>query len=194
MEKHMARPVEFDEKQALTSAMEIFRRRGFAGVSIKTLEKDTGVSSGSLYNSFGSKDQLFVRAINHYNAYVVANRIHRHLEADDPGAGLLSMFLSLLDEPDGGSAGCLLTNTAVEFAGEGGPVADSVTQGFELLLSAFEKVLLRIGTIAGSRQGALKLLVLYQGLLVLIRHGHSNQDLRAIIYAEINSITGEYHV
>lgn len=190
----MARPVEFDEKQTLTSAMEVFRRRGFAGVSIKTLEKDTGVSAGSLYNSFGNKDRLFVRAINHYNECVVANRLHRHLEVDDPGAGLLSMFLSLLDEPGGGSAGCLLTNSAIEFAGKGGAATDGVSDGFELLLRGFETALRRIGTVAEPQRGALKLLILYQGLLVLIRHGHSKQDLCAVIHTEISSIAGENHV
>ena len=187
----MARPVEFDEKQALTSAMEVFRRRGFEGVSIKTLENDTGVSAGSLYNSFGNKDQMFVRAIDHYNECVVAVRIHDHLESHDPRAGLLSMFVSLLDEPGGGSAGCLLTNSAIDLAGESGPAKDGVSNGFGLLRAGFEAALRQIGTVADPQHGALKLLVLYQGLLVLIRHGHSKQELRAVIQTEISSITGE---
>jgi hypothetical protein len=43
----MARLLEFDETEALTAAMHAFRRLGYSGVSIKTLEAETRLSSGS---------------------------------------------------------------------------------------------------------------------------------------------------
>ena len=76
----MARALEFDQDQALTSAMAVFRRLGYAGVSIKALEAETGLSSGSIYNSFGSKEALFARAVVHYNQIVVRQRLLTHLQ------------------------------------------------------------------------------------------------------------------
>ena len=190
----MSRPVEFNESEALTSAMEAFRRRSYYGVSIKVLEQETGLSSGSLYNSFGSKDRLFARVVDHYNQIVVARRIAAHIGAGGSAAGLMSMFVSLLDEPDGGSAGCLLTNTAIEFAGGHGAAVQGVSAGFDLLLAAFERALAGIESCKKPRIGALKLLIFYQGLLVLIRHGYSKNDLHQVISNEIGSIIGEDNV
>ncbi len=174
----MARPLAFDKDQALTAAMEVFRRQGYAGVSIKDLERETGLSSGSLYNSFGHKPELFARVVDHYNDVVVKDRIVQHMQNTETGAGLRAMFLSLLDEPGGGTSGCLLTNSAIEFAGIG---SDGVQRGFQLLRDAFER--------ATPGEG-LRLLTFYQGLLVLIRHGHTRSELAAIIDTELTSITG----
>ncbi len=175
----MARPLEFDEKQALTAAMEVFRRQGYAGVSIKDLERETGLSSGSLYNCFGHKPEFFARVVDHYNVVVVQGRIAKHMECAEALHGLRSMFLSLLDEPGGGTSGCLLTNSAIEFAGVG---TEGVARGLLLLRDAFERA------IPGS---GLRLLAFYQGLLVLIRHGHSKAELAATIDTELKSKTGE---
>jgi len=44
-------------------------------------------------------------------------RIREHLDVAKPIKGLISLFESLLDEPNGNAFGCLLTNSAIEFAG-----------------------------------------------------------------------------
>ncbi|NVK47015.1 MAG: hypothetical protein HWE33_11990 [Rhodobacteraceae bacterium] len=44
----MASTQEFNEADALTAAMHAFRKYGYAGVSIKTLEAETELSSGSI--------------------------------------------------------------------------------------------------------------------------------------------------
>lgn len=184
----MVRPVEFDETEALSAAMEAFRRRGYAGISIKDLERETGLSSGSLYNSFGNKGALFRRVLGHYKRMVVEGRIAEHFGERAPVEGLLSFFLSALDEPGGGALGCLLTNSAVEFAGEGD---EMIGTGFSLQLRAFEKQLTHLGQGARASTNALRLLAFYQGLLVLIRHGHDKAALASIIEAEIHSIAGD---
>ena len=184
----MSRPLEFDRDEALTAVSEAFRRHGWASLSIKQLEQETGLSSGSLYNSFGNKDALFREAVGHYNEVVVKARIAEHLGNDDQRAGLMAMFLTLLEEPGGGALGCLLTNSAIEFSGRG---IDAISDGFELLRAAFEAVLVRLGQGGKAPINALRLLTFYQGLLVLIRHGHPKDALRRIIVDEIQSIAGE---
>ena len=188
----MPRPIEFEVKPVLTAAMSEFRQHGFAGTSIKALERATGLSSGSLYNSFGDKDAVFVQALRHYNEVVVARRIADHLTGKPSLAGLRGYFLSLLDEPDGGSSGCLLTNSAIEF-GLGNPIIKAeLSAGFQMQEQAFLTALTALlpeATDAAPR--ALKLLALYQGVLVLIRFGHPKPQLRAMINTELNTMTGE---
>lgn len=189
----MARLLEFDKNAALTAAMHAFRRLGYAGVSIKTLEAETGLSSGSIYNSFGGKDAVFQRVLHHYNETVVAKRIRVHLDGADPVQGLVALFQSLLEEPDGGAFGCLLTNSAIELAGSDTVANAEVRLGFDRLLEAFTTALM---TLPGAcpdtaKTMSLRLLSYYQGLLVLIRHGYDKPALRDTIRSEIKSITGE---
>lgn len=189
----MARTQEFDESEALTAAMHAFRKFGYNGVSIKTLEAETGLSSGSIYNSFGGKEEVFRRVLAHYNETVVAKRIQIHLHVTDPVAGLISLFASLLDEPGNGAFGCLLTNSAVEFSGQGSLAGASVQAGFHMFLTAFRETLMRLPGLSEEAASlkAMRLLIYYQGLLVLIRHGQDKSALKHALEAEIKAITGE---
>lgn len=192
----MARNLEFNEDEALTAVMHAFRRLGYAGVSIKTLETETGLSSGSIYNSFGGKDAVFLRALNHYNTTVVEKRIRIHLDNKSSVDGLISLFESLLDEPNDGAFGCLLTNSAIEFAGSGTIASQKISDGFDRFLTAFKVVLLAIPSVQekAAEQASLRLLTYYQGLLVLIRHGQNKDTLRGSIKSEIKAIIGDLYV
>lgn len=169
--------------------MEAFRRDGYAGTSIKSLERDTGLSSGSLYNSFGDKDAIFRKALVHYNRVVVAERMEDHLDQRSPIEGLRSLFLSLLDEPGGGSSGCLLTNSAVEFGVRESPAKRDVQGGFQIEEGAFMAALGRLPDVSANAPArAIKLLALYQGILVLIRSGYSKAKLQDMINDEFDTL------
>jgi len=127
---------------------------------------------------------------------VVRGRLEMYATEAAGIAGLRRLFLSLLREPDGGSNGCLLTNSAIEF-GSGASIArDGVRQGFDLLRQAFVRVLTRAreqGKLSRDIDidaAALKHLVLYQGLLVLIRCGRDTSDLARLIEAEFDQLEG----
>lgn len=189
----MARLLEFDETEALTAAMHAFRRLGYSGVSIKTLEAETGLSSGSIYNSFGGKDAVFGRAMRHYNDTMVEKRISEHLDGVTPTEGLVALFESLLDEPNDGAFGCLLTNSAIEFAGSDTIASAEIRRGFERFLSAFNAALMDVRGADPDAVGraSLRLLAYYQGLLVLIRHGYDKAALRDTVKSEIKGIIGD---
>jgi TetR/AcrR family transcriptional regulator, transcriptional repressor for nem operon len=187
----MPRSIEFEAEFALSAAMETFRRDGYAGTSIRSLERETGLSSGSLYNSFGDKAAIFRKALAHYNQVVVAERMEEYLEQGSPVQGLRSLFLSLLDEPSGGSSGCLLTNSAVEFGIGESLAKDDVQSGFQIQEGAFLAAIARLPEVlASSATQGLKLLALYQGILVLIRSGYSKVKLRDMINDEFDTFGG----
>lgn len=60
------RPRAFDEDQALDWAIDVFWRLGYEGASLTELTQAMGINKPSLYAVFGSKDQLFVRALERY--------------------------------------------------------------------------------------------------------------------------------
>ncbi|WP_299377235.1 TetR/AcrR family transcriptional regulator, partial [uncultured Kiloniella sp.] len=174
------------------------REKGYEATTVKDLEKATGLTSGSLYNSFGGKESLFDIAIGYYNNNVVRNRISRFLDqADDPLAGLKDLFHSLLNELGGQENGCLLTNTAVEFNNRRRHITQELDTGFSLLEAAFKRQIIRCaekGQIAkhpSPQQAATRLLIFYQGILVLVRAGLRRKEIEQIINDEVDMILGK---
>ncbi|WP_421781325.1 TetR/AcrR family transcriptional regulator [Kiloniella litopenaei] len=191
----MGRNLSFDEKDTLAKIANIFREKGYEATTVKDLEKATGLTSGSLYNSFGGKEALFDIAIGFYNNNVVRNRISTFLDqADDSLIGIKDLFHSLLDEADGQENGCLLTNTAVEFNNRRRHTTQELDTGFSLLEAAFKRQIMRCaekGQIAkhpSPQQAVTRLLIFYQGILVLVRAGLRRKEAEQVINDEIDSI------
>jgi AcrR family transcriptional regulator len=62
----MARTARFDRKTAIDKAVELFWSRGYNASSMKHIEKALDMRPGSLYATFGSKNGLFVEALEAY--------------------------------------------------------------------------------------------------------------------------------
>ena len=60
------RPRAFDDQTALAAAMEVFWRQGYEGTSIADLTLALGINPPSLYAAFGSKRELFEKALQLY--------------------------------------------------------------------------------------------------------------------------------
>jgi TetR/AcrR family transcriptional regulator, transcriptional repressor for nem operon len=61
----MTRPKEFSEDEALRAAAQLFTRLGYSATSLSTLTEGLGVAKQSLYNAFGDKEALYLRALQH---------------------------------------------------------------------------------------------------------------------------------
>lgn len=62
----VGRPCGFDREAALDTAMQLFWRHGYEGVSISDLTREIGVAPPSLYAAFGSKAELFRKVLELY--------------------------------------------------------------------------------------------------------------------------------
>ena len=192
----MVRSRSYDEGQVLTGAMHAFRRSGYSGVSIPELEVATGLSAGSLYNSFGDKRGIFLAAFAHYLKAVLDRRISTFAKPANGLSGLRQLFLSLLREPNGETFGCLITNSAIEFGSDDVVSEQTVRKGFEILQRLFvdrlaaAKAANRLRGDVDPNIGAVRLLALYQGVLVLIRAGYEPRMIRRAIDLEFDNLEG----
>src|SRR5260370_31472836 len=62
----VGRPRGFDRDTALEAAMFLFWRKGFAATSMNDLCDAMGIGSPSLYAAFGSKEALYLEAVEYY--------------------------------------------------------------------------------------------------------------------------------
>ncbi|MEM8836012.1 MAG: TetR/AcrR family transcriptional regulator [Planctomycetota bacterium] len=62
----IGRPRCFDPDSALDAAIEIFRLRGYDGASVESLTEAMGISRASMYQAFGDKHELYVKALDRY--------------------------------------------------------------------------------------------------------------------------------
>lgn len=195
----MVRSRSFDEAEVLAGAMHAFRRKGYFGVSIPELETATGLSAGSIYNSFKDKRGIFLAAFERYLQAVLDRRIAEFARPERQLSGLRQLFLSLLREPDGGTFGCLITNSAIEFGADRGIAEPTFLKGFAILERLFRERLAAAKSSGGLRAGvnpkaeAAKLLALYQGTLVLIRGGYDQKMIRLAINSEFDNLEGSSH-
>jgi AcrR family transcriptional regulator len=62
----MVRPREFSTEKALDEALTLFWSKGFEGTTLMDLANAIGVNKPSLYAAFGSKEDLFLKALDLY--------------------------------------------------------------------------------------------------------------------------------
>ena len=62
----MARKKAFDPERALAKAMGVFWRLGYENASTETLIKAMGIARQSLYDTFGDKRALYLKALAYY--------------------------------------------------------------------------------------------------------------------------------
>ena len=100
---------QFDPDEALERAMQLFWAKGYAATGLAELQARMGIGRKSLYDTFGNKRQLFIKALEHY-----ADRELRQLlgELDKQGSplGNVRRLMRRLQEthakPE--STGCML--------------------------------------------------------------------------------------
>jgi AcrR family transcriptional regulator len=68
LRKPRGRPRSFDRDTALEQAMEVFWAKGYESTSISDLTRAMGINPPSLYAAFGDKEQLFLQAVERYQA------------------------------------------------------------------------------------------------------------------------------
>lgn len=80
------RPLQFDRKRAVRTALGAFWNDGYSHVSVNGLCERLGITRSSFYNAFGSLEELFEEAVALYASYAPQHKARLWLEAVDPEA------------------------------------------------------------------------------------------------------------
>ena len=194
MTANIGRPLEFDPDTALEAAMNVFWSQGYEHTSMQDLLGAMNLSKSSLYQAFGGKQPLFRQCVGRY-ADQFAGRLREGLAGAPSGRRFIEAFLaSVLEDVAGTPRGCLVMNTASEFAQSEPEIAQDVAQSIErfraVLRAAVERAQ-REGDIAPERDArtlASYLVSSMSGLKVQAKAGADAATLKGIIAVVLKAL------
>ncbi|MFJ4500052.1 TetR/AcrR family transcriptional regulator [Streptomyces sp. NPDC088864] len=191
----MARTKEFDPDAALQAALELFWRRGYEATSLSDLVEHLGIGRASIYATFGSKHELYLKALDRYaemrDPALVA-------ELSQPGPALPAVravvrrFAAEAVAPGSRLNGCFVTNTAAELSPHDPAAARRVETSWEHVETLLHSALVRAraqGELPEDRDPqalARMLLVLLQGVHVV---GKASDDAARVRDATEQALT-----
>ena len=186
------RPQEFDSNKVILAAMDTFWSNGFDGTSMQQLLKSTGLSKSSLYQSFGGKQELFIKCLEEYTL-AMKDKLLTQLSLSKSGVSFIKeVLLSAAEEAKGTSIpkGCLIMNTATEFAQSNAAVSRTVNKGIDAFRVALKKARTanEIDADADLEQLSSYIVSSMSGIKSMVKGGADEKAVRSIVEVVMRSI------
>jgi TetR/AcrR family transcriptional regulator, transcriptional repressor for nem operon len=186
----VARPRAFDETAVVEAAQNRFWSFGYAATGLDDLVKATGLSKGSIYNTFGNKHALYLRTFERYCDDVVT-QFAAYLDGPDETAAerLRALFEGIAAASTSTTVprGCFLAKATAELAALDDEVQTVARRTFELLENHLVRSVTaaqRAGSIDASRdprKTGRHLLATLRGLDALASAGTERDVLMDVI-------------
>ncbi len=181
----MARPQEFNPQEALQTAINLFWEKGYYDASVDEVVKRSGVAKYGIYGTFGTKRELFMKALAQY-AQDRRHDLQRPLR--EPDASLPAVLAFFQKVPERVTAkshpgGCLLCNIGMELGSRDPEIRDFIKGVFRDFAHVVRQCLERAvqkGELAKSTDLASLAAYLVTELrtaLMLARSGHSRREI-----------------
>ena len=139
----MARTKDFDETKVLDKAICLFWHKGYNGTSMQELVDNLGISRSSLYDTYGDKHDLYIKALQHYqhsSGDEMSQIISNAKTAREAIKQLLEFVINNLMN-DKQRKGCFMVNAGVEVAPHDPEVMRIITQNEQALEGQFLKTI-----------------------------------------------------
>ena len=135
---------QFDPHEALGKAMQIFWAKGYAATGLAELQQQMGIGRKSLYDTFGNKRQLFIKALRLYSESWLRQSFSE-LNKEGSPLGNVRRLMRTLQEYNSrpGSMGCLLGVSMAQFRTNDREMAEILRHHIKFIEEAFYKAFKR---------------------------------------------------
>lgn len=163
----------FDKEVVLEKITEHLWENGFCDTNVRDLANSAGVSTSSLYNTFGSKEDIFFMALISYQKSQSAQNSKLLIKSSTPLEAIRNLLLSYVKKGQFDRKGCLLVNTTVELSNKNKDVKKFLISNKEQVVEWLENLIKEAQTIGeipkakDAYQLANYLFVAIQGLRVI---------------------------
>lgn len=111
------RPRIFNEDEILKDAISLFWTQGYEATSTENLLECMGINKGSLYNTFGSKRELFLKALDYFVSHALRSLDTKLTASKNSIAGIHEFFLEVATADNQvHQKGCFMGNVLIELS------------------------------------------------------------------------------
>ena len=124
----MPREKQFDEDKVIEQFTGAFRSKGYNACSIGDLVDASGLSRSSLYDTFGDKEQLFIRCLQHYDTGM-KNALEEVTRSKGTALEKIEAALNMPFQTRNSKlacTGCLVVNTFTETEHAGSAIREAI--------------------------------------------------------------------
>ena len=186
---------QFDPDEALEKAMQLFWSNGYAATGMAELQAQMGIGRKSLYDTFGNKRELFIKALQFYSN-TVSRQLQDQLTKDgsplENVRGLMRTLQEMHSIPD--STGCLLGVSMAQFRTNDPEMAELLRRHIKAVEEAFYTAFKRaqeLGELDGNaniRDLARLYMGIHQGLALIGRVQTAPAVTRSIVTAALATL------
>ncbi|MDJ1135047.1 TetR/AcrR family transcriptional regulator [Streptomyces iconiensis] len=151
-------------RRIVAAAEELFYSRGITAVGVDLIAERSGTTKRTLYNQFGSKDQLVAAYLAERDQRwrsLVRSTVETR---DDPVEAVTAPFVALRDWSEANTRGCAFINALAELPDPSHPAHRIAADEKLWLLNLFTELATAAGC-SGPAALATQLLVLHEGAL-----------------------------
>lgn len=192
----MPRAKKFREEDVLEKAMELFWKKGFHATSMQDLVNHMGINRASMYDTFGDKERLYLRAFEKYrrkNRQQILDFLASYASVQE---GLKALFLSAVQyaTQDADNKGCFVVNCTTEMLPGHPGMLDLLVQNrkdFETFFLDYLKQGVQKGEIDHTKNlkaTAAYLFTLYNGLKVVAKITPSAEHLEQVVEVGLQAL------
>lgn len=116
--KPRGRPTSFCREELIIEVTDLFWERGYHNLSLSEIAHETGLTRASLYNSFETKEALFLECVEYYFSNSPGAVLGTYRVGNKVGPLFYKMFdqICVVRSSDKKSRGCLIVNSISELA------------------------------------------------------------------------------
>ncbi|PRD52215.1 TetR/AcrR family transcriptional regulator [Phyllobacterium myrsinacearum] len=191
VKKRRGGPRTFDRDHAVDTAMRLFWRHGYEGVSLNDLTAAIGIAPPSLYAAFGSKAGLYREALDRYSGLPTAlNNLGQTTSLCEAVETLLKNAIEAVTEP-GEERGCMISSGMIQCGEDHADLARELAERRGLMR---DSIMLKLQPwVDRDRAVSLSryLVTILQGLSVQARDGASREELKQVAGEVAAGIKGQ---
>lgn len=184
----MGRSKEFEESEVLRKAMELFLEQGYEKTSMNDLVEHMGIHRRSMYDTFGDKHSLFMKALDVFGDYMQVVLKNEVSHAETPKQSIKFVFDRVIEGvlDNDRHWGCLFVNSAAELGARDEEVKERTEKAFaqtELFLEKLIKKGQQEGEISNVYDASTLAEYLHNALIgirILSRNSASKEKLHRI--------------
>ncbi|GGG04474.1 TetR family transcriptional regulator [Paenibacillus albidus] len=189
----MGRTKEFEINEVLDKAIQLFWMQGYEKTSMQDLVDFMGIHRRSIYDTFGDKHALYMKALQRYKS-IQNKKLRLLVEKQEPVKELIRRFLESSIKKEGEPLGCFIVNSGVELGVIDPEVAFLVEESYSIT----EKLLydlIQTGQQRGELRASLEpeaishyLMNAWLGLRTMVKTATEQRKLTSIIHTILNTL------